>query len=143
MIPLDRAVAYARTHPRCVLMTLKADGRPQSSNVMQWTNSDGVLLVSLTDSRAKTRNLRRDPRVSLHLVADDFWSYVVLEGEAELSPVAASPADATCDELVAYYRAVSGEHPDWDDYRRSMVADGRLMLRLRPTYAYGMAPDAD
>ena len=140
MLELDRALDYARTHPRCVLVTLKADGRPQSSNVLQWTDDEGVVRVSLTDSRAKTRNLRRDPRVSLHLVAEDFWSYVVLEGEAELSPVAASPDDATVDELVAYYRAANGEHPDWDDYRRSMVADGRLVLRLRPTYAYGMAP---
>ena len=140
MLELDRALDYARTHPRCVLVTLKADGRPQSSNVMQWTDDEGVVRVSLTDGRAKTRNLRRDPRVSLHLVADDFWSYVVLEGEADLSPVAASPDDATVDELVAYYRASSGEHPDWDDYRRAMVADSRLVLRLRPTYAYGMAP---
>jgi PPOX class probable F420-dependent enzyme len=140
MIELGRALDYARTHPRCVLITLKADGRPQSSNVLQWTDPAGVVRVSLTDSRAKTRNLRRDPRVSLHLVADDFWSYAVLEGDAELSAVAEKPDDGTVDELVTYYRALNGEHPDWDDYRRSMVADRRLVLRLRPTYAYGMAP---
>jgi PPOX class probable F420-dependent enzyme len=137
---LDAALAFARTHPRCVLVTLKADGRPQSSNVTQWTDDDGVLRVSLTDERAKTRNLRRDPRVCLHVVADDFWSYVVLEGEADLSPVAEEPDDATVEELVAYYRAMSGEHPDWHDYRRAMVADRRLVLRVRPTYAYGMLP---
>ncbi len=94
--------------------------------------------MSLTDDRAKTRNLRRDPRVSLHVVADDFWSYVVLEGEASLTPVAQDPHDATVDALVAYYRGSVGEHPDWDDYRRAMVADRRLLLEVRPTYAYGM-----
>lgn len=138
MVELEQALEYARTHPRCVLVTLKADGRPQSSNVLQWTDAEGVVRVSLTDGRAKTRNLRRDPRVSLHVTADDFWSYVVLEGDADLSPVAADPHDATVEELVAYYRAANGEHPDWDDYRRAMVADQRLVLRLRPTYAYGM-----
>jgi len=122
---LATALDYARTHPNAVLVTLKADGRPQSSHVRQWTDGDGVVRVSLTDTRAKTRNLRRDPRVSVHVLADDFWSYAVLEGLAELSPC---------------YRAMSGEHPDWDDYRRAMVADHRLVLRVRPTYAYGMVP---
>ncbi len=134
------ALDYARANLSCVLITLKSDGRPQSSNVRQWTDGDGVVRVSLTDSRAKTRNLRRDPRVSLHVVAGDFWSYVVLEGEADLSPVASEPDDPTCDELVAYYRALSGEHTDWDEYRRAMVADERVVLRVRPTYAYGMVP---
>ena len=142
MIELEQALAYARSHRRCVLITLKSDGRPQSSNVLTWTDDEGVVRVSLTDGRAKTHNLRRDPRVSLHLLADDFWSYVVLEGDAELSPVAAAPDDATVEELVSYYRAANGEHPDWDDYRRSMVADGRLVLRVRPGYAYGIVPDA-
>jgi PPOX class probable F420-dependent enzyme len=137
---LDAALGYARAHSRAVLITLKSDGRPQSSNVMQWTDAEGVLRVSVTDTRAKVRNLRRDPRVSIHVTADDFWSYAVLEGDAELSPVAATPDDATVDELVAYYRALNGEHPDWDDYRAAMVADQRLVLRLRPTHAYGMAP---
>ena len=140
MVALDEALGYARTHRRCVLVTLKADGRPQTSNVFAWADDEGVVRVSLTDDRAKTVNLRRDPRVSLHLTAEDFWSYVVLEGDADLSPVASSPDDATCDELVAYYRAMQGEHPDWDDYRAAMVADRRLVLRLRPTYAYGMLP---
>ena len=138
---LDAALDYTRAQRRCVLVTIKADGRPQTSNVFQWTDADGVVRVSLTDDRAKTRNLRRDPRVSLHVTAEDFWSYVVLEGEADLSPVAADPGDATCDELVAYYRALQGEHPDWDEYRAAMVADRRLVLRLRPTYAYGMVRD--
>ena len=139
-VDLAAALDYTRAQRRCVLVTLKADGRPQTSNVFQWTDDEGVVRVSLTDDRAKTRNLRRDPRVSLHVTAEDFWSYVVLEGEADLSPVAQSPDDTTCDELVAYYRAMQGEHPDWHDYRRAMVADRRLVLRLRPTYAYGMLP---
>ena len=83
--------------------------------------------ISVTDSRAKTKNLRRDPRASLYVVGDDFWSYVVLDGTAELTPVAADPADETVDELVALYRAVADEHPDWDEFRRDMVADGRLV----------------
>jgi PPOX class probable F420-dependent enzyme len=129
---LSDALDYARSHPRCVLITLKADGRPQSSNVVSVTDADGVMRVSLTDGRAKTANLRRDPRVSLHLLADDFWSYVVLEGEADLSPVAESPDDATVDELVAYYRAASGEHPDWDEYRAAMVKQGKSIIRITP-----------
>ena len=137
---LDTALAYARTHPRAVLITLKVGGRPQSSNVLQWTDAEGVVHVSVTDTRAKVRNLRRDPRVSIHVTADDFWSYAVLEGDAELTAVAADPGDATVDELVAYYRALNGEHPDWDDYRAAMVADQRLVLRLRPSHVYGMTP---
>ena len=136
---LDAALAYARDRQHGVLITLKADGRPQASNIMFATGDDGVVRISLTDSRAKTRNARRDPRVSLHITADDFWSYVVLEGDADLTPVAADPADATVDELVDLYRQLQGEHDDWDDYRAAMVRDGRLVLRLRPTHAYGMA----
>ena len=71
--------------------------------------------------------------MSLHVTADDFWSYVVLEGDAELTPVAASPDDATVDELVDYYRALNGEHPDWDDYRAAMVRDQRVLIRITVT----------
>jgi PPOX class probable F420-dependent enzyme len=137
-VELEQALGYARTHTRAVLITLKSDGRPQSSNVLQWTDAEGVVHVSVTDTRAKVRNVRRDPRVSIHVTAEDFWSYAVLEGDAELTPVAASPDDATVDELVEYYRSLNGEHPDWDEYRAAMVDDQRLVLRLRPQRVYGV-----
>jgi PPOX class probable F420-dependent enzyme len=96
-----------------------------------------VVRVSVTADRAKTRNLARDPRASLHVTSTDFWTWVVVEGLAELTPVAEDPHDATVEELVTYYRAVNGEHPDWDDYRAAMVRDRRLVVRLRPEHAYG------
>ena len=68
---------------------------------------------------------------------DTFWQYLVLDGEADLTPEAAAPDDATVEELISVYRAVQGEHPDWDEYRAAMVSEGRLVIRLRPTYAYG------
>jgi PPOX class probable F420-dependent enzyme len=120
-----------------VLVTLKRDGRPQLSNV-SYALRDGVIRVSVTDDRAKTKNLRRDPRASLYVVRDDFWSYAVVEGDAELSPVAADPGDDTVEELVELYRAVQGEHPDWDDYRAAMVRDRRLVVRLPVGRVYGM-----
>jgi PPOX class probable F420-dependent enzyme len=125
-----------------VVVTLKGDGRPQLSNVMYAVGDDDVIRVSVTVTRAKTANVRRDPRVSFHVTSADFWSYVVAEGDAELSAVAAAPDDATVDELVEVYRAISGEHPDWDDYRADMVRQGRLVLRLRPTHVYGSLPGA-
>jgi PPOX class probable F420-dependent enzyme len=138
-VDLDVAVSFATEHRRSVLITLKRDGRPQSSNVMHVVD-DGTFLISVTDGRAKTRNARRDPRVSLHVSAPDFWSYVVVEGHADLTPVAAAPGDDTVESLVAYYRAAAGEHPDWDEYRRVMVAERRLLLRVTPAHAYGMLP---
>ena len=135
---LATALTYARAHRRGVLVTQKHDGRPQLSNIMYGVSEDGVVQISLTADRAKTKNAMRDPRVSLHVTADDFWSYVVLEGDADLTPVAAAPDDATVEELVALYRSLQGEHPDWDEYRAAMVRDRRLVLRLRPTHAYGM-----
>src|ERR1700737_47986 len=83
---------------------------------------------------------RRAPRASLYVVGDDFWSYVVLDGTAELTPVAADPVDETVDELVALYRAVADEHPNGAEFRRDMVADGRLVVRLHFDHAYGMVP---
>ncbi|MDQ3738716.1 MAG: PPOX class F420-dependent oxidoreductase [Actinomycetota bacterium] len=137
---LDAALSFVGEHKRGVLTTQKRDGRPQLSNIAYHLDDDGVLHISVTDSRAKTANIRRDPRVSLHVARDDFYAYVVLEADAELTPVAASPDDATVDELVAYYKGSFGEHPEWDDYRRAMVAEGRLVVRLRPQHAYGMLP---
>jgi len=137
---LDTALSFVRDHRNGVLTTLKGDGRPQLSNITYWVTDDGTIVISATGGRAKSNNLQRDGRASLHVTSDDFWSYVVVEADAEVSPVAASPDDAVVDELVEYYRTLSGEHPDWAEYRRAMVADSRLVLRLRPTYAYGMLP---
>ena len=133
------ALAYVRQHQKGVLLTLKADGRPQASNIMFGVGDDGVIRISATADRAKANNARRDPRVSLHVTAEDFWSYVVIEGDADVSPTAAVPDDATVDELVDLYRSLQGEHPDWDDYRATMVSDRRLVIRIHPTHAYGMA----
>ncbi len=124
-----------------VLVTLKADGRPQLSNVNHaYYPEERTVRVSITDGRVKTRNLRRDPRASYHVTSDDRWAWTVAEGTAELSDVAADPYDDTVEELIRLYRDVQGEHPDWDDYRHAMVRDGRLVLRLRVERAYGQAP---
>ena len=121
-----------------VLTTIKRDGRPQLSNV-SYAFADGVIRVSVTDGRAKTANLRRDPRASFYVSAPGFRGYVVAEGTAELTPVAAAPDDATVEELVDVYRAVAGEHPDWDEFRAAMVAERRLALRIPVDRVYGMA----
>lgn len=136
---ITAALDYARHHRRGVLLTLKEDGRPQASNIMYGVGDDGVIRISATADRAKSANARRDPRVSLHVTAEDFWSYVVIEGNADVTPTAAAPDDATVDELVELYRSLQGEHEDWDDYRAAMVTDRRLVIRIRPTHAYGMA----
>ncbi|MFE4857052.1 PPOX class F420-dependent oxidoreductase [Streptomyces sp. NPDC056670] len=121
-----------------VLVTLKRDGRPQLSNVMHhYYPAEGVIRVSLTDDRAKTRNLRRDDRASYHVTSDDRWAWTVVEGTAELTPVAADPHDATVEELITLFRDAQGEHPDWDDFRAAMVRDRRLVLRLKVERAYG------
>ncbi|MFF9111393.1 PPOX class F420-dependent oxidoreductase [Streptomyces sp. NPDC014805] len=127
-----------------VLVTLKRDGRPQLSNVSHHYDPDErVIRVSITDDRAKTRNLRRDPRASYHVASGDRWAYTVVEGTAELTPVAKDPHDETVEELVRLYRALAGEHPDWDDYRAAMVRDGRLVLRLPVERAYGIPKGAN
>jgi PPOX class probable F420-dependent enzyme len=136
-VDLDRALAFAADRSKGVLLTVRSNGRPQASNIVYALGDDGVVRISVTDDRAKTANLRRDPRASLHVTSDDFWQFVVVEADAELSAVASEPGDDTCRELRDLYRAVSGEHEDWDDYDRAMVRDRRLVLRLRPERAYG------
>lgn len=122
-----------------VLVTLKRDGRPQLSNVsFTYDDATRLIRISATDDRAKTRNLRRDPRASFYVTPPGMRTYLVVEGEAELTPVAADPHDATVDELVEVYRAVAGEHPDWDEYRAAMVADRRLVISVRARRAYGL-----
>jgi PPOX class probable F420-dependent enzyme len=139
--PDPRLLDLVADHRRGVLATIKRDGRPQLSNIgYAYDRAAGVVRISVTADRAKTRNLQRDARASLHVTSDDFWSWVVVEGTADLTPVAADPHDGTVEELVAYYRAVSGEHPDWDEYRQAMVTDRRLVVRLPVEHAYGQLP---
>ena len=135
---IDEALDHLRTQRGGVLITSRRDGRPQSSNISYAVGDDGLIRISVTADRAKTRNVERTPVASLHVSRPDFWAYAVVDADAELSPVASDPQDATVEELIALYRSLQGEHDDWDDYRRAMVADRRLVLRLRPTHAYGM-----
>lgn len=122
------------------LVTLKRDGRPQVSTVDFVADPAASLIrASSTADRAKVRNLARDPRASVYVTQPDGWSYAVAEGDVTLTPVAADRDDATVEELIDVYRAITGEHPDWDDYRRAMVADRRLVIRLRVTHVYGWA----
>jgi len=134
---LDDALAAARATHQSVLTTVRKDGRPQLSNVLHTLGDDGVIRVSTTADRAKYHNARRDPWVALKVDGENFWSYAVIEGQATFSDIAADPRDATVDELVDYFRTVSGEHSDWEEYRRAMVADRRVVLRITPTRAYG------
>jgi PPOX class probable F420-dependent enzyme len=125
------------------LAAIKRDGRPQLSMVNFALDLGSppapTVRVSVVDGRAKVANLLRDPRGSLMVTSPDGWSYAVLEGDVRFSPVAATEDDETVEELVELFRAIRGEdHPDWDDYRRAMVADGRRILRLRVTRVYGL-----
>jgi PPOX class probable F420-dependent enzyme len=133
-----KMLEFVAEHLWGVLATIKPDGRPHLSNVgYAYDRKADLIRVSVTDDRVKTRNLRADPRVTLHVTSKDFWTWVAVEGTAELTPVAADPHDATVEELITYYRGVSGEHENWDEYRAAMVADRRLVVRFRPEHTYG------
>lgn len=137
----DKLLAVIAGNSLGVLATIKRDGRPQLSNVTYHFDPRTLVVeVSITEPRAKTRNLRRDPRASILVSSDDGWSYAVAEGNAILTPPAASPHDDTVEALIALYRKIAGEHPDWDDYRRAMVTDRRVVLTLPITHVYGMPP---
>lgn len=134
---MEAALLWASARTDAVLITIRRDGRPQSSDI-SYHLADGVFAISVTDGRAKTANMRRDPRVVLHLTDRSSWSYLSFDGTVELMPSAAAPDDATADALVEYYRAVAGEeHPDWDEYREAMVTEGRLIVRFTPTSVVG------
>lgn len=134
------AVEFVRQNDRAVLSTTRRNGRPQLSSVTPTVLPDGVVRISITADRAKYPNLTRDPWAALHVSRADFWAYVVLEGDVELTPIAAAPDDATVEELIAHYRAIKGEHPDWDEYRQAMVTDRRVLLTLPISHVYGMPP---
>jgi PPOX class probable F420-dependent enzyme len=117
------------------LATIKRDGRPQLSDI-NYAAAPGVLRFSTRTDLAKVANLRRDPRASLKITAPQ--GYAVVEARAELSEPAIAPDDAVVEELIEIYRLIAGkDHPDWDDYRRAMVADGRLVVRLHVERLYG------
>lgn len=137
----DKLLALIADNSLGVLATIKSDGRPQLSNVTYHFDPRALSIeVSITEPRAKTRNLRRDPRASLLVSSEDGWSYAVAEGDAVLSAPAAAPDDDTVESLITLYRNIAGEHPDWDDYRQAMVVDRRVLLRLPVSHLYGMPP---
>lgn len=135
-ITVEQAIEWAGERRHAVLITLRKDGRAQSSDVA-YAVIDGEIIVSLTATRAKTANIRRDPRIVLHITEPSSWSYVSFDAVAELGEVTTDPNDAAGDDLVDYYRTLAGEHPDWDDYRAAMVAEQRQLLTIRPSSAVG------
>ncbi|MGH8997813.1 MAG: PPOX class F420-dependent oxidoreductase [Acidimicrobiia bacterium] len=123
---VDQARSFIRQHHRAVLSTFRKDGTPQLSPVTVDVDDGGSVVISTRETASKTRNLRRDPRVSACVMADEFFGpWIVVEGRAE---VVALPE--AMDGLVEYYRSLSGEHPDWDDYRAAMVRDRRVLVRI-------------
>ncbi|AXH95735.1 PPOX class F420-dependent oxidoreductase [Ornithinimicrobium avium] len=124
----------------CVIATIRKDGRPQLSQVTYaYDRGRDMVRVSVTDSRAKTANLRRDPRGTLLVQGPGGWAYAAAEFRAEVLPVTTDPHDASADELVDIYRSVAGEHPDWEEFREAMVTERRLPLHLHLDKVLGMA----
>ncbi|GAB7051753.1 PPOX class F420-dependent oxidoreductase [Catenuloplanes indicus] len=121
-----------------ILATIKKDGRPQLSPVTHYFDREaGTILVSITEGRAKTANLRRDPRATLEATSPDGWSWVTAEGTATLTGPGTDPDGPEVAALIDYYRKAAGEHPDWDDYKRAMVADRRVLLTITVDHVYG------
>jgi PPOX class probable F420-dependent enzyme len=128
---INEAIDYVRTQHHAVLGTLKSDGTPQLSPVTVGVDDDGRVIISTRKPAYKVRNIRRDPRVWLCAFPDAFYGqWVQIDGTAEIVEL----PDAM-DGLVAYYRSISGEHPDWDDYRSAMERDQRVLIRISPTRA--------
>jgi PPOX class probable F420-dependent enzyme len=133
-VDIDEARAFLAEHHRAVMATRRRDGRAQLSPVSAGIDAEGQGIVSSTETTAKIANLRRDPWVSLCVTTDRFFgAWVTVEGRASIvaMPEALEP-------LVDYYRRVAGkEHPDWDDYRRAMRDDRRVLIRVGLERAVG------
>ncbi|MFI5584941.1 PPOX class F420-dependent oxidoreductase [Amycolatopsis sp. NPDC051758] len=130
---------FITQHRHGVLATIRRDGRPQLSTITHLYDAEtDTIIASITETRAKTKNMRRDPRVTYHVGSEDGWSYVVAEGRASLTAPAASRDDKTVEALVDYYRRASGEHPDWDEYRDAMVTDQRVLLTVHIDKVHGL-----
>ncbi|MFQ6172581.1 PPOX class F420-dependent oxidoreductase [Oryzobacter sp. R7] len=128
-VELEELLEFVRPRHHLVLLTTRADGRPQASPVTGGVDDAGRIVVTSYPERAKTVNARRDPRVSVVVLSDDFGGpWVQVDGEAEV-------VDAVDDvePFVEYFRNISGEHPDWDEYRAAMVTQGKSLLRITPT----------
>jgi PPOX class probable F420-dependent enzyme len=124
----DELLEFIRPRHHAIVMTARADGRPQASPVTCGVDEQGRIVIATYPGRAKTANARRDPRVSVLFLSDDFGgAWVQVDGDAEVLdvPEAVEP-------LVDYFRSISGEHPDWDEYRRAMIAQGKSLLRVTP-----------
>ncbi|AIJ22087.1 MULTISPECIES: PPOX class F420-dependent oxidoreductase [Amycolatopsis methanolica group] len=121
-----------------VLATIKANGLPQLSPVTPYYDRDaGVIYVSMTEGRAKTRNLRRDPRAALEVTSSDGWAWATAEGTVTLTGPGTDPHGPEVEALVDYYRKAAGEHPDWAEYREVMVSDRRVLMTLKVERVYG------
>jgi PPOX class probable F420-dependent enzyme len=124
---IEAALDFVRANHNAVLSTLKADGTPQLSPVTVGVDDDGYVVISTRQPAYKVRNIRRDPRVWLCVLPGTFYGkWVQLEGTAGVVEL-----PEAMDGLVDYYRRISGEHPDWDDYRAAMERDERVLLRIQ------------
>src|SRR5215472_4602420 len=123
---LGRAREFSRANHRAVLATTRSDGRPQLSPVTVGVDADGRVIISTRETAMKTKNLARDPRASLCVMNDGFYGeWVQAEGTAEIIHL-----PEAMELLIDYYRSVSGEHPDWDDYRKAMIRDQRVIVAI-------------
>lgn len=134
---ITTALEWAEQRRIGTLITLRRDGRAQSSDIT-YLVQDGKIVISLTETRAKTKNIANDPRVLLHVSDPNTMSYVSIDGVAQLSPTTTELGDATSDALVEYYRTAAGnEHPDWDEYRQAMIDERRLLASISIASAVG------
>ncbi len=123
---LEAARTFVRAHHRAVLATMRRDGRPQLSPVACAVDDSGHIVVSTRQTAMKTKNIRRDPRVSICVFQDRFFGdWIQVDGTAEIIEL-----PQAMEGLVEYYRAVAGDHPDWDDYRAAMERERRVLLRV-------------
>jgi PPOX class probable F420-dependent enzyme len=123
---LDDAREFIRDHHHAVMVTRRRDGNPQLSPVTCGVDDEGLVVVSTRETAMKTKNLRRDPSVSLCVVSDGFYGeWVQVDGRATVVSL-----PEAMDGLVHYYRSISGEHPDWDDYRSAMERERRVLVRI-------------
>ena len=127
-VDLDALLDFVRTRHHVVLLTYRADGSPQMSPVTAGVDEQGRIVVSTYPERAKTANARRDPRASVLVLSDDFGgAWVQVDGGIEVLDL-----PEALDPLVDYFRAISGEHPDWQEYRAAMAEQGKSLLRITP-----------